>query len=117
MSYLPRRGVCARALAAAVLAALDADRLARVRLAALAARGLVCLLFFAISFTSIPRSGFACRARKVVSYWLPHHWVVTCSTPFENARPGKAGRSVCTGRSGSEGSDITAPDDCRPGPF
>ena len=86
-------------------------------LAALAARGLVCLLFFAISFTSIPRSGFACRARKVVSYWLPHHWVETCSTPFENARPGKAGRSVCTGRSGSEGSDITAPDDCRPGPF
>lgn len=73
--YLPRRGVCANALAAAVLAALDAVGLDSVRLAALAARALVCLLFLLTSITSFRGPGVAFQARKVISCWLRRHWV------------------------------------------
>ena len=48
----PRFGVCDNAEPAAVFAALDADLLASVLLAALAAAALVCLVFRAIRLTS-----------------------------------------------------------------
>ena len=53
--YFLRFGVCASALAAAVLADFDAERLVRVRLAARAAAAPVCFEFLDTIFTSLPR--------------------------------------------------------------
>ena len=53
--YFLRFGACASALAAAVLADFDAERLVRVRLAARAAAAPVCFEFLDTTFTSFPR--------------------------------------------------------------